>query len=158
VEEKQMHPRFAKASNSLDLSYRMLMKMKPVTIGTMPKDMPTQGVYLFSEGKKHLYVGRSNKLHKRPLRHCGTHRMAAFAFRLAREATGFIKPSYKSGGESRDGLMKNRRFVKEFDRAKERIRKMDLRFVEEGDQTRQVLLEIYCAVALKAPYNDFNTH
>jgi len=42
--------------------------------------------------------------------------------------------------------------------AKERIRKMDLRFVEESDQTTQVLLEVYCAVALKAPYNDFNTH
>ena len=84
--------------------------------------------------------------------------MAAFAFRLAREATGFVKPSYKSGNESRDGLMKNPRFVREFNKAKARIRKMDVRFVGEGDQTRQALLEIYCAVALKAPYNDFNTH
>jgi hypothetical protein len=153
-----MHPRFSKAVSSLDTSYKALVKMKPVTIGTMPKGMPTCGVYLFSEGKKHLYVGRSNKLHKRPLRHCGTHRMAAFAFRLAREATGFINPSYRSGEESRKGLMENPRFVGEFNKAKDRIRKMDLRFVEEGDQTRQALLEIYCAVALKAPYNDFNTH
>jgi hypothetical protein len=84
--------------------------------------------------------------------------MAAFAFRLAREATGFIKPSYKSGSESRDGLMRNPVFLKAFMQAKDRIRKMDLRFVEEGDQKKQVLLEIYCAIALKAPYNDFNTH
>ena len=153
-----MHHRFAKAANSLEASYRLLVKMKPVTVGTMPKSMPARGVYLFSEGKKHLYVGRSNKLHTRPLRHCGTHRMAAFAFRLAREATGFVKPSYKRGDESREGLMKNPRFVREFNKAKDRIRKMDLRFVEESDQTRQALLEIYCAVALKAPYNDFNTH
>ena len=153
-----MHPRFAKAANSLDASYRALVKMKPVAIGGMPKNMPTRGIYLFSEGKKHLYVGRSNKLNKRPSRHCGTYRMAAFAFRLAREATGFVKPSYKSGDESRNGLMKNPRFVREFNKAKSRIRKMDLRFVEEKDQTRQALLEIYCAVALKAPYNDFNTH
>ena len=69
-----------------------------------------------------------------------------------------MKPSYKKGKESRDGLMKNPGFVQAFMQAKERIRKMDLRFVEESDQTRQVLLEIYCAVALKAPYNDFNTH
>jgi len=153
-----MHPRFAKAANSLDASYKALVKMKPVTIGRMPKDMPTQGIYLFSEGKNHLYVGRSNKLHKRPLRHCGTHRMAAFAFRLAREATGLVKPSYRSGSGSRNGLMTNPKFVREFNKAKDRIRKMDLRFVEESDQTRQALLEIYCAVALKAPYNDFNTH
>jgi len=102
-----MHPRFAKAANSLDSSYKALMRMKPVTIASMPKGMPTRGVYLFSNGKDHLYVGRSNKLHKRPGRHCGTHRMAAFAFRLAREATGFVKPSYKKSDESRDGLMKN---------------------------------------------------
>jgi hypothetical protein len=153
-----MHPRFAKAAESLDESYRALMRMRPVTIATMPKDMPTRGVYLFSEGKKHLYVGRSNKLHKRPGRHYGTHRMAAFAFRLAREATGFVRPSYKKGDKSRDGLMKNPDFVKAFMRAKERIRKMDLRFVQESDQTKQVLLEIYCAVVLAARYNDFNTH
>jgi len=153
-----MHARFARAASSLDASYKTLMRMKPVTIATMPKGMPTRGIYLFSEGKKHLYVGRSNKLNKRPLRHCGTHRMAAFAFRLAREATGFTKASYKKGDESRDGLMKNQAFVKAFFEAKERIRKMDLRFVAENDQIKQVLLEIYCAVVLKAPYNDFNTH
>jgi hypothetical protein len=61
-----MHPRFAKAANSLDSSYRALLKMKPITIAKTPKDMPAQGIYLFSEGRKHLYVGRSNKLHKRP--------------------------------------------------------------------------------------------
>lgn len=153
-----MHPRFVRATRSLDASYKALMKMKPVNVASMPKGMPTRGIYLFSEGKKHLYVGRSNKLHKRPGRHCGTHRMAAFAFRLARETTGFVQPSYKRGDKSRDGLMTNPAFVKAFMQAKERIRKMDLRFVEEGDQTKQVLLEIYCAVALNAPYNDFNTH
>lgn len=59
-----MHPRFAKATNSLDASYKALVKMKPVTIGSMPKEMPARGIYLFSEEKKHLYIGRSNKLHK----------------------------------------------------------------------------------------------
>jgi len=29
---------------------------------------------------------------------------------------------------------------------------------EEVDQTRQALLEIYCAVVLATPYNDFATH
>ncbi len=69
-----------------------------------------------------------------------------------------MKPSYKRDDKSRDGLMKNPVFVDAFTQAKERIRNMNLRFVEEKDQTKQVLLEIYCAVALRAPYNDFNTH
>ncbi len=153
-----MHPTFAEAIGSLDASFSKLVNMKPVSVGTMPREMPLRGVYLFSEGQKHLYVGRSNNLPKRPLRHCGTYRMAAFAFKLAREAAGFLKPSYKTGDESREGLMKDPEFVREFDRAKERIRKMDLRYVEENDQMRQALLEIYCAVVLQAPYNDFNTH
>ncbi len=35
---------------------------------------------------------------------------------------------------------------------------MDFRFVEVVDQTRQSLLELYTAIALDCPYNDFNTH
>jgi len=42
--------------------------------------------------------------------------------------------------------------------AKERIRGMEYRYVEEADQNRQALLEIYCAVVLATPYNDFGTH
>ena len=35
---------------------------------------------------------------------------------------------------------------------------MELRFVEESEPLRQTLLEIYVAVVLKTPYNDFDTH
>jgi len=45
-----------------------------------------------------------------------------------------------------------------FQRAKARIRTMDYRFIEETDQNRQALLEIYCAVVLRTPHNDFGTH
>ncbi len=84
--------------------------------------------------------------------------MAAFAFRLAREATGNIKATYKKGKGSRAELMKNRKFAAAFRAAKERIGKMDVRFVEEADPVRQTLLEVYVAVALRARYNDFDTH
>jgi hypothetical protein len=49
-------------------------------------------------------------------------------------------------------------FAAAFIDAKERIRAMGYRYVEETDQTRQALLEIYCAVVLNTPYNDFATH
>jgi hypothetical protein len=49
-------------------------------------------------------------------------------------------------------------FVLTFQEAKERIRNMEYRYVEEKDQNRQALLEIYCAVVLGTPYNDFGTH
>jgi len=49
-------------------------------------------------------------------------------------------------------------FAGAFIAAKERIRAMEYRYVEEADQNRQALLEIYCAVVLRTPYNDFGTH
>ena len=35
---------------------------------------------------------------------------------------------------------------------------MHYRYVQEDDQNRQALLEIYAAVALETKYNDFGTH
>jgi hypothetical protein len=84
--------------------------------------------------------------------------MAAFAFKLAREATGKNTASYKAGDDSRAGLMLNPEFKAASEAAKARIRRMDFRFVEERDQNVQALLEIYCTLALGAKYNDFNTH
>jgi len=49
-------------------------------------------------------------------------------------------------------------FAAAFQAAKKRIREMEYRYVEEIDQNRQALLEIYCAVVLRTPYNDFGTH
>jgi hypothetical protein len=123
--------------------------------------MPERGVYLLSEGEHNLYVGRSNNIRKRIARHCkpgATHRMAAFAFRLAREATGHKKASYKKGEGSRAALMDDPLFVDAFSSAKQRIRKMHLRFIEETNPVQQALLEIYVAVVLATPYNDFDNH
>jgi hypothetical protein len=49
-------------------------------------------------------------------------------------------------------------FAGAFTTAKERIGGMEYRYVEEADQNLQALLEIYCAVVLATPYNDFGTH
>jgi len=84
--------------------------------------------------------------------------MAAFAFLLARKQTGIQKASYKPDDQSRTGLIKNPKFLKAFENAKERIRNMEYRFVEETDQLRQALLEIYCSTVLRTPHNDFKTH
>lgn len=49
-------------------------------------------------------------------------------------------------------------FVEAFVDAKQRISRMDVRYVEETHPLRQALLEMYVAVALNTPYNDFDTH
>ena len=70
---------------------------------------------------------------------------------LARYETGMNKLSRKK-------CMTDSHFRAAFDRAKERLRKADVRYVEERDPTRQALLEIYIAVAQKAQHNSFENH
>ena len=138
-----------------------LLRMLPVKPSELPKDTPKAGIYLLSEGGRHLYVGRSNGIRGRIGRHClpgATHRMAALAFRLAREATGNPRATYKHGAGSRSALMEEPAFAQAFVDAKARIRQMDLRFVAESDPVRQMLLEVYVAVVLGTPYNDFDNH
>lgn len=156
-----MNKKFATFVESLAPKLTQLTAMPPLKYGELPRDMPLSGVYLFSEGGTHLYVGRSNTLRQRHGRHCrpgATHRQAAFAFLLAREETGLLTAAYRAGEGSRAGLIEQPLFREAFIAAKARIRAMDYRFVEEADQTRQALLEIYCAVALGTPYISFGTH
>jgi hypothetical protein len=156
-----MDPKFSVLVESLASKLEKLLAMPALKYGELPRTMPACGVYLFCENGQHLYVGRSNTLRKRHSRHCrpgATHRMASFAFQLAREATGNLKATYRTGTGSRQGLMLDPESKAAFTGAKERIRNMEYRYVEETDQNRQALLEIYCAVVLGTPYNDFRTH
>ncbi len=145
-----LHPKFA-----------ALMKVAPVTTGILPSEIRGAGVYLFSENGRHLYVGRTRNVRRRYSQHTrdGTgHNNAPFAFKLAREATGILKSTYKSDGTSRPNLMLNPEFSAAFNDALKRMRAMEFRFVEEADPTRQCLLEIYVSVVCGSPYNDFDTH
>ena len=145
----------------LELLFQKLKKMPPTHHGNLPREMPDSGVYLFSEGERHLYVGRSRNIRKRYGQHqmpSSTYNSAPFAFHLARKTTRQIEATYNSDSGNRKALMEDEDFKKAFEDAKERIRKMDFRYVEETDPTRQALLEIYCAVVLDTPYNNFKTH
>ena len=155
-----MNELFLEAIHSLEPSFQKLLAMEPVTAVTLPQSVPKAGIYLFSENSSPLYVGRTRNIKVRIARHTrpgATHRMAAFAFHLAREVTGSLVATYKKEG-SRKHLMEGLEFRQAFGDAKKRIRAMDLRFIEENDPIRQALLEIYVAVSLQTPYNDFDTH
>lgn len=156
-----MDEKFRKFADALHPKFEQLIFMEPVVTGKLPKVVPSRGVYLFSENGNHLYVGRTGRMrgrygdHSRP---SANHNDAPFAFKLAREATGFLKSAYKTGPESRKGLSSNETFNEAFKAAKARIRAMEFRFVEEIDPTTQCLLEVYASVVLATPYNDFDNH
>ncbi|MEP1229430.1 MAG: hypothetical protein ABJG88_02020 [Litorimonas sp.] len=156
-----LDPKFSIYLKDLEVKKNALVQSKCIA---SKKDLPpnkTKGVYYFAENNVPLYVGRSNDIKDRYGRHCNqgaTDNQAAFAFKLAREATGFVDASYKSGPFTRKGLMKNPDFIKAFNKAKSRLREMEFRFVVENDPLKQCLLEIYCATCLNAKYNDFDNH
>jgi len=153
-----MDPRFQEHVEALPSALDALLRKEPKKVLSLSKRVPVAGVYLLSEGTEHLYAGRTRDIGKRLRNHIGTWREAAFAFRLAREATGNLKPSYRRGKGSREALMSDPAFAQAFDEAVARIRQMDARYVEAPDPVRQLLLEVYVAVALNTPYNDFDTH
>lgn len=113
------------------------------------------GVYLFSEGDEHMYVGRTRRLKQRIKEHSNI-LGAPFAFRLARDETGYVTPTYRKRG-SRDDLFSRPEFKRALENAQERIQNMDIRYVEETDPITQTLLEVYVAVVLETKHNRFAT-
>ena len=155
-----MNPKFGNLTGVLEQRLQALLAMPPVRSCSFPRHIPKRGVYLFSEGADHLYTGRSNGMRTRLRNHCrpkGGHNVATFAFRMARKLTGQLKATYKAQG-SRIHLLASPVFSTAFTNAKDRIRNMDIRFVQEDDAVTQALLEIYVAVVLETPFNDFENH
>lgn len=152
-----MNELFRQHVEQLHAKFEALMRMEPVTLVRLPSSVPKSGIYLFSEGPSHLYVGRSKRIRERLRYHCGSATDAPFAFKLARELTGKTKATY-STKDSRNQLLLDVAFIAAFQASKDRIRQMNIRFVEEPDPNRQALLEIYTTICLTAPYNDFDTH
>lgn len=152
-----MDSRFAEFVDALVEKHEAMMAMTPIRRDDLPKGLPPAGVYVFSEGANHLYVGRTRRLRRRIIEHSHPKMFdAPFAFRLAREKVGKTKASYTKK-DSRKELLADPEFLQARLAACERIRAMDIRFAEEADPVRQSLLEIYSSVVLGTPYNEFKT-
>ena len=155
-----MNKKFRDHIEALEPSFKALLDMPAVHAAALPREVPPRGIYLFSEGRQHLYVGRSNRIRKRLHGHCrlsSDHNSATFAFRIAREETGNRTATYSTEG-SRGELERDSVFAKAFSKAKTRVRAMDIRYIAEADPMRQALLEMYVALSLETPFNDFDNH
>lgn len=126
----------------------------------LPRSVSGPGIYVFSELRIDLYVGRTRNLRRRIQQHVGAgsgEAVAAFAFRLAREATGHVTASYQSK-LSRAELMNQSEFAAALGDAKARIKSMTVRTIAIEDDLTQCLLEIYAATVLATRHNSFRTH
>ena len=150
-----MSPEFRQAVEALHTKFEHLIAAAPYAEGV---SLPKQGVYLFSENRAPFYIGRSNNIPQRRRQHTlrsSRTNQAALAMLIAREETK-CAVDYLKGARVR--LLADRMFMDVFEKAKERVQKMEFRAVAESDQTKQALLEIYCAITLRTPHNDFGTH
>lgn len=151
---------FGDAVEGLDKSFRELLACEPITYETKPRQLPSAVVYLFSDGEKPIYVGRSNTFRQRLGNHCltgSTVNQASLAFRLACKDVGYARQRYKRGSSGADALKSVPGLEEAFSTRKVRLRSMAIRYVAETDQVRQALLEMYTALALDLPH-DFGTH
>lgn len=155
-----MSDRFKEIIETLEEKFHELLESTPVKYENLPKNMPKRGIYLLTDVKEHLYVGRSNNIRQRLTNHVrasSKHNQATFAFRISRKVTGKEKASYTLK-DSRVDLENDPLFNKEFAKAKLKIKNMDIRYIEVNDPIHQALLEVYIATELQTPYNDFENH
>ena len=141
---------------------------------------PKQGIYVFYEQGKPLYVGCSDGLGTRILQHRSSDpNKAAFAFILTRDEWRLWKNPiwerdlYKkdkelveirnSKGEqtkvklSKGAMLDDKSIKQDFQLQRERIKEMQVRVIEIEDEYEQAMFEIYAAYVLSTPYNTFKT-
>ena len=130
-------------------------------------DISGQGIYVFYEKGKTLYVGRSRNLRSRILNHgrrSSSHFQATFAFLIAMKNAnrpGTKPPRGELGKKpTREDFEKHPAFAALFAAAKERVAKMKVRLIQVSDPVEQTLFEVYAADRLGTlgRYNTFETH
>lgn len=117
------------------------------------------GIYLYSEGGRPMYVGRTRNLAARWGQHTQPSSgidSAAFAFNIARRQVQAAVGSQVS----RKGLAADPAFAAAFLEAKARVRGMDYRYVIVESPVLSTVGEVYAAIALgtEGDYNAFETH
>ena len=117
------------------------------------RKVPKEGIYVFYEDGQALYVGRAGKgtIWKRLRDHSNPGSKASqtpLAVRLVKDCIGKETKGLtaKKIGET---------YPSEFMDQKDRVRNMEVRAVEITDCTTRAAFEIFSALALGTPYNDF---
>lgn len=163
AEDQGLHHGFRAMSRRLPKLLDALVNCPAHQAGVVPRVPRGQGgVYLFSEGLKHRYVGRTDDFRRR----LGDHTRpssrgdaAPFAFNIAKkEALTHRIPieGTRKEVERRPG------FATLFAAAKWRVRAMDYRFVviDRSESALETIFEVYAAVALgtEGEFNLFANH
>jgi hypothetical protein len=123
------------------------------------KHIPQQGIYVFFEKGKPMYVGRSNRMSSRIREHfqpTSQNTSAPFAFNIAK------KQAAQEGidiGHKRTELEKDSVFQQLFVEAKKRVSNMAVKVIEVSDPVFQTMFEVYASLYYGThEFNDFATY
>lgn len=153
-------PRFEELVAQLPHLLEELLACPPHIAGERPTVPRVSGVYLFSEGGRPLYVGRTRDCRRRLADHTrpsSRENSAPFAFNLTRR-------DLDEGGQramgTRAEVAAHLAFSEKFAMAKQRVRRMEFRFVAISDPALSTIFEVYASIALgtEGDYNLFETH
>ena len=135
-----------------------VLESKPFLTKDKLAGIPEQGIYVFYEDGKAIYVGRSDHLKRRLKEHSrkSSKNSATLAIKMAKKARRNM-PTLQS--EKKEPplkqLMGNEDFKKEFKYAKCEIAEMKIRCVGIPDPIEQALFEIYAHLELSTEFNEF---
>lgn len=117
------------------------------------RDADFPGCYVMLDSGRSFYVGISRKVFTRLRQHvlADTHNSATLAYRMAAKWTGHSM--------RRSEAMADPDFKREFDRARERIRSLDVAYVEIDNPLVLHVFEPYAALELgTGEWNTFEAH
>jgi hypothetical protein len=152
-----MNKEFQKRIDKLPILLKQLSACKPYNRDTIPV-IPKQGIYVFYEDSRAVYVGRTDRMRQRLLEHTrlsGTQYSATFAYRMASKRCSDSRVKIVG---TRAMLVLDDGFEPFFTQAKLEVSKMQIRHVEVVDPIDQSLFELYATEVLKTPFNHFENH
>jgi hypothetical protein len=136
--------------------FDQLMARDPLPLHPQTGWKGMKAVYALFEGGKACHVGRTRNLAQRIRGHlANSHYSASFAFAQTRRSLGVVS-SYRKR-EGREAMLTRPDFRAEFDSQRQRIRRMQLRFVSIDHPVDQHLFELYAALELGTSLNEFET-
>jgi hypothetical protein len=152
-----MNPILASHIEPVPKLFALLKKAQPFIEKGLTTRGKRAGIYAFFENGAPQFVGRTRNLQQKLRGHISAnHYTATFAFKMGRRKLGLPATYNKVGARAQP--QNDPIFRPEFLRQIERVKAMQVRFVEISDPVHQYLVELYAHIEYALPLDEFDTH
>lgn len=152
-----MNEQFVRHAERMPSLYKQLMQSDELPLVPQASWKKLGAIYVFFHNGKAEHVGRTRNLQTRIRGHlAASHYSASFAFKKTRSIMN-AKATYKPEG-SRAKLFADPDFRAAFDAERLRLKGMTMRYLAVTSPVDQYLLELYAAMEMGLPLDEFDTH